>query len=160
MHDLTVPPALPSAAEQAACDAAAQSVAAYLRRLGFAESSRTLQTVPADIARIAANSLSHLKRADAGKVRAAAINLVVRDLDHWLTELAEEPGFASAPLAARVASRLETQSIRAVPSEQSRAMRKQRFRSRPSILVRKAWRSMVAVVSGLSVRSSDSRRPA
>ena len=136
---------LPPSGEEVACDRAADAVGDYFVRLGFAESSETVQLASVEIAQQASASLPKLRRSDASIVRATAIRLVVRDLDHWLRVLAADDsacdGLRSRSprnVPACTAAMLETQRRRVVPEGRPARMQPQRFRSSSTLKLR-AW---------------------
>ena len=137
------PAILQGSGEQVARDRAASAVAAYLHRLGFPADSQAAEQAAIDVAMQAADSLPKLRRSDASIVRATAIRLAIRDLDHWLRLLGEEPKQSAIKnMPARAASAIETSRRRVVPIERVQAMAPQRFRNRPAILARWAYRSV------------------
>ena len=128
--------------EQIARDRAASAVVTYLHRLGFPVDSETAEEAAIEVALQAAESLPKLRRSDASIVRTTAIRLAIRDLDHWLRLLSDESDHAVITnMPALAASTVETSRRRVVPIESHRTMAPQRFRNRPAILARWAYRS-------------------
>ena len=147
-HDLSYPPAPLSTADQVACDVAADAVLRYLVRLGLPKGNPAVEQAAIDVSHAASRRLPPLKRGDTSAVREAAIRLVVRDLDHWLRQLAIETPLTTPPVpaASRVAAFIETGTLRVVPGEVCGQMAPQRFRSRLATAVRTLARPLRRVV--------------